>query len=404
MHKSVVNLSRYELTQDEISVQSKGVKFCLIPGLPDPGAQRKDLNSLHRRLRQTAFYEQDESYSLCNSLSSIGPVSQAIGNHPELDPDTLNSSETFRHKKFKLKATGAGPPGPQNLEAMILANEVDFNKRPLYKPTKCRNLSPGEYNVIRTLSQNHKVVIKPVDKGQAICVLDREDYLKEGYKQLSDATKYKKVDSDLTEQHRRAVQAMVEEAYQNGEIHESVKKFLTDDVCKTPYLYLLPKIHKKVMPPPGRPVVSGNNGPTEKISKFVDHFLNPTVNGIKSYVKDTTHFLKLMGELGDIPDSSLLVTLDVAALYPSIPIGVGLGAARKTFEEYRPGQNLKPTNATLMKFLKAVLNKNNFSFNGNHFMQNFWYRNWHDSGTQFLETDFLMNLRSSMYIPTRNNH
>jgi hypothetical protein len=74
-----------------------------------------------------------------------------------------------------------------------------------------------------------------------------------------------------------------EEAYQNREIHESVKKYLADKTCQTPNLYLLPKIHKQVMPPPGRPVVSGNGGPTEKISNFVDHFLNPTVKDIKTY-------------------------------------------------------------------------------------------------------------------------
>jgi hypothetical protein len=116
-------------------------------------------------------------------------------------------------------------------------------------------------------------------------------------------------------------------------------------------------------------VVSGNGGPTEKISKFVDHFLNPTVREIKSYVKDTTHFLALVKELGEIPDSSLLVTLDVAALYPSIPLEQGLEAARKTFEAFRPGRNVKPSNQTLMKFLEAVLKKNNFTFNGNHYLQ-----------------------------------
>jgi hypothetical protein len=117
-------------------------------------------------------------------------------------------------------------------------------------------------------------------------------------------------------------------------------------------------------------MVSGNGGPTEKISKFVvDHFLNPTVKGIKSFVKDTTHFLQLVKELGDIPDSSLFVTLDVAALYPSIHIDLGLKSARETFGASRPGQNVKPTNETLMKFLEAVLRKNNFTFNGNHYLQ-----------------------------------
>ena len=54
---------------------------------------------------------------------------------------------------------------------------------------------------------------------------------------------------------------------------------------------MLPKVHKTLQNPPGRPIVSGNSGPTEKLSKLVDHFLNPLVPTIKSYVKDTTHFL-----------------------------------------------------------------------------------------------------------------
>ena len=349
---------------------SKGVKFCPTPGPPDPGAQREDLNNLHRRLRQIAFYDDDKTgYPSCSSQSIPGTQVQNRTVAQDMDPDKIHSDETFRHQKFKLKSTGAGPHGPQNLEAMILANEVDFNKRPIYKPTRCRNLSPGEFKALNTLAKLTHIVVKPVDKGQAICVLDREDYLKEGYKQLSDISKYKKVEVDLTEQHRREVQNLVEEAYQNGEIHESVKKFLSDKTCKTPFLYLLPKIHKKVTPPPGRPVVSGNGGPTEKISKFVDHFVNPTVREIKSFVKDTNHFLTLIQELGDIPDSSLLVTLDVAALYPSIPIDLGLESARKTFDQTRPGKNVKPSNKTLMKFLEAVLRKNNFTFNGNHYIQ-----------------------------------
>jgi hypothetical protein len=369
MDKSVVNLSRYELTQDEISVLSKGVKFCPTPGPPE-GEQREDLNSLHRRPRQIAFYGEDsEGYTPTGSQSFRGSQAQIQATALDTDPDWLNSNLAFRHRKFKLKSTGAGPPGPQNLEAMILANELEFNKRPIYKPTRQRNLSPGEFEALKTLSQATHIVIKSVDKRQAICVLDGEDYLKEGYRQLSDIIKYKKMEGDLTEQHRREVQLLVEEAYQNGEIHESVKKYLTDKTCKTPNLYLLPKIHKQVIPPPGRPVVSGNGGPTEKISKFVDHFFNPTVKDIKSYVKDTTHFLQLVEGLGDIPNSCLLVTLDVAALYPSIPIDLGLQAVRSTFERTRSGLEVKPSNDTLMKFLEAVLKKNNFTFNGNHYLQ-----------------------------------
>ena len=60
--------------------------------------------------------------------------------------------------------------------------------------------------------------------------------------------------------------------YQSGEINDSVKYYLTDKKCKPSRFFLLPKIHKGINPPPGRPVVASNVAPTEKISKFVDYF------------------------------------------------------------------------------------------------------------------------------------
>jgi hypothetical protein len=82
--------------------------------------------------------------------------------------------------------------------------------------------------------------------------------------------------------------------YQSGEIDKTVKRYFTDNKCKTARMYFLPKIHKGISPPPFRPVFSGNGCPTEKISQCVDHFVNPTTKTNKSYVKDTTHFLQLI--------------------------------------------------------------------------------------------------------------
>ena len=83
----------------------------------------------------------------------------------------------------------------------------------------------------------------------------------------------------------------MEDLFQNGEIDETVKAYLLKDTGRTARLYFLPKIHKGIKPPPGRPVVAANGAPTEKISQFVDHFVNPFCPKIRSFVKDTTHFL-----------------------------------------------------------------------------------------------------------------
>lgn len=76
--------------------------------------------------------------------------------------------------------------------------------------------------------------------------------------------------------------------------------------ARTPELCLLPKIHKKTTPTPGRPIVSGNGSPTEKISAFVDFIMKPYVPQIKSYVRDSSHVLEQLADLTDISSDTLL--------------------------------------------------------------------------------------------------
>ena len=52
------------------------------------------------------------------------------------------------------------------------------------------------------------------------------------------------------------------------------------------FLYTLIKIHKPT--PVRRPIISGNDGPSEWISAFVDSILQPIAKSQKSYLKDTT--------------------------------------------------------------------------------------------------------------------
>ena len=145
--------------------------------------------------------------------------------------------------------------------------------------------------------------------------------------------------------------------------------YLSDTTCRTSELYLLPKIHKNKNPPPGRPIISANGSPTEKISQFVDHFLNPTTFNLPSYVRDTTHFLQIISGIQNLPPDTLLVTLDVESLYTNIPTPMGLEAARKALNKSRPSPNVQPTNNSLVKLLEMVLTKNNFQFNGQHYLQ-----------------------------------
>ena len=88
--------------------------------------------------------------------------------------------------------------------------------------------------------------------------------------------------------------------------------------------YTLPKIHKSLENTPGRPIVSGVNGPTEKLSKLVDHWLQNSVKKASSYVQDTTNMLQKIeqwnAEEGPFPENTKLVTIDVVGLYTIFPM------------------------------------------------------------------------------------
>ena len=82
-------------------------------------------------------------------------------------------------------------------------------------------------------------------------------------------------------------------------------------------MYILPKIHKRLVNTPGPPVISNCRTPTEKASEFLDHHLQPIMKSDTSYIKDTNDFLTKLKNLKKVPDNAILVTADVVGLYPS---------------------------------------------------------------------------------------
>ena len=70
---------------------------------------------------------------------------------------------------------------------------------------------------------------------------------------------------------------------------------------------------------PRRPVILSRGKPTENVSELLDHRLQPKMEEGKSYTKDTADFLDKLKDLSELPEGAILVTANVARLYPSIP-------------------------------------------------------------------------------------
>ena len=127
-----------------------------------------------------------------------------------------------------------------------------------------------------------------------------------------------------------------------------------------------PKVHKQGNP--GRPIISGNGTVTEKLSTFVDFHLTRymSCNFIPSYIKDTTDFLNAIRKIPKLPDDTLLVAMNVKALYTNIPHKDGIAAVQTTL-------NRNNVNTTLTRWIlrsiECILTNNNFTFNDQYYIQ-----------------------------------
>ena len=71
-------------------------------------------------------------------------------------------------------------------------------------------------------------------KCGSLIIQNRTDYLKEGYRQLSNTDSNRELDHNPTENFRTEIQNYIENMYENGDIEDSVRELLSDILCRTP--------------------------------------------------------------------------------------------------------------------------------------------------------------------------
>ena len=285
-----------QLTKSEISLLSKGLKFVPTPNTIDKAKLKQELEVFERKLRLMLHFWNNERTFDCNK--TFRPKSAFNPKNKDVIIETYLSS----------------------LEEKLL--DIDIPK------DKFNNLSKEERDALYSLKNDNTIVIKGADKGSGVVVWDREDYLKEAHKQLSDEEVYEEVTNDPSTLESTIFTALNKIRARGDLSADNLEYFFNKDP-KFARFYLLPKIHKRLHNVPGRPVISNCGYYTENISSFLDYHLQPLAKKVELYIKDTNHFLKKLKELGSLPGNAILCTIDVVGLYPNIPHEEGLASIRK---------------------------------------------------------------------------
>ncbi|CAH2291902.1 Hypothetical predicted protein [Pelobates cultripes] len=255
--KGIFNLTGIPLTSEEIDLLSKGMKF----------APNKKVNDFDLYIDLKKFIR---------SLT----IKRHFLLHPsttEREIDTVSEREDYRFQPksnfFPVQSKG---PFLETFEHMVdQAFQSIAKKR---KSGSCPfNLTKREEATLKHLMEREDLVIREADKG-----------------------------GELKE--------ILTTARDNGIISLKNFDFLFQKSPVIPIFYFLPKTHKRLPDPPGRPIISGVNSLTANLSAYVDSFLQKYAQGAPSFIRDTKSFLQELDSIEWDPEYSW-ATLDVTSLY-----------------------------------------------------------------------------------------
>lgn len=236
-----------------------------------------------------------------------------------------------------------------------------------------QNLSTEERHILKRITKNRNIVIKPADKGSSVVVMDKQAYIREAYRQLHDTRYYRKIPDPLIKQNSARIQQILDDMLQQEYIDDKQHAYLSpSDGDRLRRFYLLPKIHKPVstwpepnIMPHGRPVVSDCNSESNRIAQYITQFLKPISNKHPAYLKDTYDFVHKIRDK-QIPKTAILVTGDVTSLYTNMNIDRMLQVTKSAFQKFpdasRPDDHI-------LELLNHILHNNDFQFNEETFLQ-----------------------------------
>ena len=89
---------------------------------------------------------------------------------------------------------------------------------------------------------DNEIVIKPVDKGSAVAIWSKHDYLLEASNQLSDTNMYCKSNSNTLQKVNGEIKSVPRDMFKLKEIDQKIMNYLTVKKAQLGRFYLLPKI------------------------------------------------------------------------------------------------------------------------------------------------------------------
>ena len=269
--KRIYNESNRKLTQPEIDLLNKGLKF---------GIRDKKVNEFELLSRFELLSQRLHSHKIAESTDE---------RKTRLDNNTafLKSLQTFA------------------FDFVELSKKADDN------------LNQDERKALEDLSKDPTIIITKADKGEAVVIQNVCDYKSKIAALLMEDGKFLKLEIDDTCERETKLQNKLRYLSNKGAVTRETYKRVSPCGSKSGILYGLPKIHKQGVPI--RPIISAIGTYTYKLSKYLDEIIKPILVEDHFMAKDTFDFVNLISEQ-KLESHNYMVSFDVSSLFTNVPV------------------------------------------------------------------------------------
>ena len=121
------------------------------------------------------------------------------------------------------------------------------------------NISRYEVQALAELKRDSSKVILTADKGVALVIMDKPEYIHKAQELLGDKKTYKEINADPTNNLKTKRVSLLKKIKAEGGIEDQLYKKMYPTGAVAPKFYGLPKIHKRDIPPETKSIKQGFN-------------------------------------------------------------------------------------------------------------------------------------------------
>ena len=349
------NESKIELTEPMLNLLNRGLNFIILPYKLDITQTLVDFKRFERSIIWHEFWFGQE-----NLEEKEKPI--------------------FKTQKNNLPKNYTVPQGLKTFLSGVKSEIMDPKNR---TSVPC-NIPPEEIAALKELIRLQKERIKTIkacDKGGGIIILDFDEYLRACYMHLTSKqtqadgaqqSRYELVNAFAVENAKDAIKNLINEGMNNKIITKVEYDAINPEDKDLARFYCNFKVHKdyehKKAPKP-RAIVSGSGSITENASLFVQKHIQEISYSHPSYLQDTPDFLREIEKINagpELPDNSLLVSMDAIGLYDNIPNDEGIESLGEALEERK---DPKVPTGFIQRMMEIILKWNLFEFHEATYLQ-----------------------------------